>query len=65
MAAVQGFTQAKFDLAHMYQHGVGTAIVRSEALRWFHEAAAQGHQEAEAALKRLKIEETEIAQPES
>jgi hypothetical protein len=54
MAAVQGFTQAKYDLALMYLNGVGTAIVRSEALRWFHEAAAQGHQEAEAALKRLK-----------
>jgi TPR repeat protein len=40
------------------EYGVGTVIVRSEALRWFHEAAAQGHQEAEAALKRLKIEET-------
>ena len=65
MAAVQGFTQAKYDLAQMYKHGVGTVIVRSEALRWFHEAAAEGHQDAAAASRRLNIADTAITLSES
>jgi TPR repeat protein len=65
MAAVQGLTQAKYDLARMYEHGIGTAVVRSEALRWFHEAAAEGHHDAASALNRLNIAHTAIALPES
>jgi TPR repeat protein len=49
----------------MYEHGIGTAVVRSEALRWFHEAAADGHQDAAAALKRMNMAHTAIALPES
>ena len=65
LAAVQGFAQAKHDLACMYQEGVGTAFVRSEAIRWFKEAAAQGHQDALAALNRLGNGDVHVALTES
>ena len=65
LAAFQGFAQAQHDLGCMYQNGVGTAVVRSEANRWFHEAAAQGHEGAAAALRHLNVVDTAIASPES
>jgi TPR repeat protein len=67
LSAVQGFAQAKYDLACMYEEGFGTTVplVRSEAVRWFSQAAAKGHQAAAAALERLSNFDTVIAQPES
>ena len=49
----------------MYEQGVGTDVVRSEALRLFRDAAAEGHQDAAAALRCLNTADTAIPMPES
>ena len=66
LAALQGFPEAKYDLGCMYADvGGSVPLVRSEVVRWFSQAASQGHQAAAAALKRLSNFDTVIAQPES
>jgi hypothetical protein len=54
-AAMKGYAQAQHDVACMYRDGTGTAAVRSEAVRWFKAAAAQGHQGAALAVGGMEV----------
>ena len=51
--ADQGDAEAQYDLARCYDNGAGVPEDEAEAVNWYRKAAAQGHEEAAEALKRL------------
>ena len=52
-AAEKGYARAQFNLAVMYEKGIGVATDKSKALMWYRKAAAQGNQEARKRLKKM------------
>jgi TPR repeat protein len=52
-AAEKGDAIARYNLGVVYEHGMGVAADRAEALRWYRAAADAGAGKAEAALRRL------------
>ncbi len=52
--AVEGRHAAQLELARRYEAGIGLRHNRSEALRWYAKAAAQGNAEAQEALQRMQ-----------
>ncbi|MBF0158235.1 MAG: sel1 repeat family protein [Magnetococcales bacterium] len=54
--AQKGDVASQFHLAQMYEQGQGVAADRAMALEWYRQAAAQGYQEAVAAVKRLSAQ---------
>ena len=54
LAAMQGHSDAQFDLGRMFENGRGVAHDRAEAARWYGMAAAQGHAVATEALARFR-----------
>ena len=46
--------EAQFALGRMYEQGEGIQPDLQEAVRWYKEAAKQGHTEAQAACWRLE-----------
>ena len=55
-AAEQGDVMAQYNLGVMYYEGTGIKIDRKKAKEWLRKAAAQGHQEAQAALDSIPPE---------
>ena len=53
-AAEQCHAPAQYNLGYMYENGQGVAKDLYEARKWYEKAAAQGHQQANSALERLK-----------
>ena len=51
-AAVSGDARAQYSLAVMYNDGIGVKKNLEESLRWFRQAAAQGHPLAIEILKQ-------------
>jgi TPR repeat protein len=45
--------QAQYNLGFFTLKGRGTAKSKTKAVRWFEQAAAQGHAEAQQALRRI------------
>ena len=52
-AGERGHVDAQYDLAFMYEHGVGSEIDIPKAIEWYTAAASSKHPEAEKALERL------------
>ena len=52
-AAEKGDAIARYNLGVVYEHGMGVAADRAEAIRWYRAAAEAGASRAEAALRRL------------
>lgn len=50
--------EAQYVVACMYEQGEGVQPNLHEAVRWYQEAAKQGHTQAQAACKRLEEKET-------
>ena len=50
-AGSNGYREAQYNLAHMYQYGSGGAPVNfTKAREWYEKAAAQGHAKAQLCL---------------
>ena len=52
-AAARGQAIAMYNLGIMFERGIGVAANRERARAWYERAAAHGHSDASAALKRL------------
>jgi hypothetical protein len=53
LAALPGYPDAQFNLGLMFENGQGVVRDKAEAVRWYRNAAAQGHAVAAAALGRF------------
>ena len=53
MAAENGIARAQVCLGYVAENGRGVEVDKAEAIRWFSLAAAQGHVEGVAGLKRI------------
>jgi TPR repeat protein len=49
-AAEQGYADAQYKLAYMYDFGLGVRASVAEATKWLRRAAEQGHAEARRTL---------------
>ena len=56
IAASNGMARAQLYLGYIAENGRGAEVDKSEAIRWFSLAAAQGHVEGAAGLKRLQCD---------
>ena len=52
--AMQGHADAQYELGWRYAEGEDLKKDNEEAVRWFREAAAQGHEAAQKELRKLK-----------
>jgi len=52
-AAERGHVQAQYELALMYEKGIGCEVNIEEAIEWYIAAASHHHNEAAEALERL------------
>jgi TPR repeat protein len=52
-AAEMGQPVSQYNLAALYENGIGTAPNNQQAIYWYRASAAQGHSEAQAAVQRL------------
>ena len=53
-AAEKGHLEAKYDLACMYEQGIGCEVDIDKAKEYYNSAAYYGHNKAKRALKRLE-----------
>ena len=53
-AGVKGYVEAQYELACMYENGVGCIADIQDAIDWYAAAASWGHIAAKEALERLK-----------
>lgn len=51
--AEEGDPNAQYELAFMYENGMGVMEDKAEAVRWFREAASQGHEKARSNLSLI------------
>ena len=54
--AESGHSNAQFHLGHLYSNGDGVTKNNVEALKWYQQAAAQGHQTADYRIRVIKME---------
>ena len=54
-AAEQGFSQAQFNLAHMYENGIGIRRDVEQMITWYERAAAQGNLHAQYKLGSIYL----------
>ena len=52
-AGERGHIEAQYDLAFMYENGIGSEIDIEKAIEWYTAAASYNHPEAKKALERL------------
>jgi len=52
-AAEQGDVLSEANFAFMLEHGMGGAVDRTEAIKWYQKAAAAGNRDSKAGLARL------------
>ncbi len=58
--AQQGSPDAQYELAYLYENGIGVAKDEAKALELYEQAAAQGHPAAQTNLDDLKNEKQEF-----
>jgi TPR repeat protein len=54
--AESGHSNAQFHIGHLYSNGEGVSKSNTEALKWYQQAAAQGHQTANYRIRVIKME---------
>jgi TPR repeat protein len=54
-AATQGSAEGEYQLALLYESGIGVKMDPDEALRWLRSAASHGHAKAIAKLDNLRL----------
>ena len=52
-AGERGHIEAQYDLAFMYENGIGCEIDIEKAIEWYTAATSYNHSESKKALKRL------------
>ena len=57
-AAEKGHIDARYELARMYEKGIGSAVDIEQAIRYYNSAANYGHRKAKCAAKRLERKKT-------
>ena len=53
-AAEKGHIDARYELARMYEKGIGSAVDMEKAMEYYNSAANYGHRKAKRAAKRLE-----------
>ena len=53
-AAEKGHIDSRYELACMYEKGIGSAVDIEQAIRYYNSAANYGHRKAKRAAKRLE-----------
>ena len=53
-SAEQGYSQAQYNLASMYEKGEGTEVNYEEALKWYKESKDSGHRLAKIGFDRVQ-----------
>ena len=53
-AAEKGHIDARYELARMYEKGIGSEVDMEQAIRYYNSAANYGHRKAKRAAKRLE-----------
>jgi len=57
-AAEQGHAEAQYELAKMYQEGIGISESKKHAAKWYTMAAEQGHEKAQYKIALMDMSET-------
>ena len=59
-AGNRGHVEAQYDLACMYENGIGSEVDIEQAIDWYTAAAGWGHDAAQEALERLSMNTSQI-----